>query len=213
MGTFLVLAFQKEVDAAFLETILEAYPELRNWAEGQGQPDLLEGSRLLAQVVQQASEPDKRPALLEQLAVEFASLFHGVGLNPVDLIESVYLGDEHTLFEAPYFDVVEHYRWWNYEKPQNFTEPEDHIANELDFLAFQIRNAAWALEKGDVDDYQMRITASKDFIQDHLNRWAPEVSSALIKASQNPFYLATAHLTAGLLRLISIDLSKESQGS
>jgi len=108
---------------------------------------------------------------------------------------------------------LEHYRRWSYKKPENFTEPEDHLANELDFLAHQIRNAAWALEKGDEGDCQLRLAAAEEFIQDHLNRWVPEASQALIKATQNPFYLGIAYFTFGFLNRISAEFKTGSQGS
>lgn len=203
LATFISRAYEKEVDEPFLQVIMEAAPDLLKWAQSQSVPELLEGSRLLEQFLQQAADPKNRPELIEELAVEFASLFYGVGINPVNVIESVYLGEEHILYEAPYFEVVEFYRQWDYEKLQNFNEPEDHIANELDFLAFQIRSAAWDMERGNLENSQRRINAAKDFLREHLNRWALDVSQAIVNATQIPFYLSVAYFTIGLLPVLS----------
>jgi putative dimethyl sulfoxide reductase chaperone len=203
MAVFLSRTFEKEVDDAFLQVIIEAAPGLVRWAQSQNQPELLNGSHLLDQFLQQATAQENHAELIEQLSVEFASLFYGMGINPVNVIESVYLGEEQILYETPYFQVVELYRLFDYEKLPNFNEPEDHIANELDFLAFQLRSAAWALEKGDENDFKERVNAAKDFVDNHLNRWAPDFCTAVLKATQNLFYRAGAYLTLGMLMQLS----------
>ena len=202
-ASMLSRAFEKEVDEAFLNLLLQAAPDLVHWAQSQGQEDLKQAARSLSNFLELAAIKENQPALIEQMAVEFASLFYGVGVNPVNVIEFVYLGEEHILFEKPYFEVIEFYQGWEYAKPHSSNEPEDHIANELDFLGFMLRSAAWALEKGDAAEFQQRLAGATKFLAEHLNRWAFDLSSAMLKASQDPFYLSMAYFTSGLLKQLA----------
>ncbi|MGV8083570.1 MAG: molecular chaperone [Coriobacteriia bacterium] len=209
VATLLSVIFQKEIDEPFLRTIVENCRDLCAWAEAQGEPDLTEGTRLLGETVRRAREVQDNSKLIERLAVEHASLFYGIGETPVDVVESVYRGQEHTLYGSVYFRVLEIYERCGYEKPRELAEPEDHISAELDFLAFQCRGAVWDLERGAAESAQERIAVAADFCRRHLNRWAPSLCVALIKSTKNPFYLAAGYLTSGFLRIVSGSLLGE----
>lgn len=202
-ATMLARIFEKEVDGDYLALIRETAPDLIRWAAGHEQQDLVKAAAYLSEFVKQIPAHGNQEAVIEDLAVEFASLFYGVGENPVNVHESVYLGDEHILYEAQYFEVVEFYQHWGYEKRQHFNEPEDHVANELDFLGFMLSGAAWALEKGDPEECQRRLAAVKAFAAEHLGRWGDDFCRSMQKASAYPLYLGAAYLTSGLLELIA----------
>ena len=197
--SFLASSFEKEVTSLFLDRVQEHYPGFSSWIKEQNQPHLLEGSRLMEEFIQKSLEARNREALLDELAVEYASLFLGAGETPVPVIESVYLGVDHILYEKPYFEVIDFYQEHGYEKPQDFQEPEDHLAIELDFYALQLHGAIWAREAGNEKEAQLRLEIAQKFKKEHLELWVPQACNDLFKAAATPFYLGIAHMTMGLI--------------
>jgi TorA maturation chaperone TorD len=197
--SFLASSFEKEVDPLLLDRIQEHFPDFSSWIKGQNQPHLLEGSRLMEEFIQKSLEAKNQEAFLDELAVEYAGLFLGAGESPVPVIESVYLGVDHILYEKPYFEVIDFYQEHGYEKPQDFQEPEDHLAIELDFYALQLHGAVWAKEAGNEKEVQQRLEIAQKFKKEHLELWVPQACNDLFKAAVTPFYLGIAHLTMGLI--------------
>lgn len=199
--TFLALAYEKEISTSFFDIINESLPSLRLSLDKFEDQDLATGLDLLEKFFIVAKAANDREHILEELAIEYANLFLGVGINPVPVIESVYLGKEKTLYETPYFQVVDYYRKWNYEKPKTFLEPEDHLASELDFIATQLRAAAWAKDMGNLAEMNERLEAARNFKQDHLDKWITKACDDLLQVTINPFYRALAFLTRSLVRI------------
>lgn len=198
--SFLASSFEKEVDSTFLDRIREHFPSFSAWIKEQNQPHLLEGAGLIERFIGTASARDPE-SLLDELAVEYAGLFLGAGVTPVPVIESVYLGPDHILYEKPYFEVLEFYAEHGYQKPEHVQEPEDHMAVELDFYALQLHAAVWADEAGNEEEAQRRLDIAQRFKTAHLQAWVPQACDDLFRAATTPFYLGIAHLTLGLIKI------------
>jgi len=178
-------------------------PVVAGLAKDSDSQDFLEGSTLLTKfvgTVKSDYEKDKR-MFLQRLAAEYASLFLNVGLKPVYLAESVYLGKSHLLYEEPYFDVVRIYGLYDFKKTASFREPEDHISVELEFMAHLCDLAALSIEKGKKDYAKGYLKNQKEFLELHLSRWVPELVKKVKWASENDFYLAMASLLQGFLEI------------
>lgn len=203
MYTFLSRVFKVEVDERFLESLTSIEPIIRHLSESYEDKELREGNRLLNEFIEHTNglKGAERKALLTDLAVEYANLFLGVGVNPVHLVESVYLGKDHLLFEEPYHQVLEAYRSLGFEKEKGFTEPDDHVAIEFEFMANLCRWTTKTLEKRDVSNAIAYLNLQREFLTDHVMKWVPDLCAKLKGAATSSLYRAAAHLTNGFITL------------
>jgi anaerobic sulfite reductase subunit A len=136
-----------------------------------------------------------------ELAADYAGLFLGVGGTPAHPSESVYRSSTHLIMQKARDDVLEIYRKMGLEKTANFTEPEDHIAVELQFMAFLARQTVDALKADKALDAAEYLEAQRSFLTEHLCRWAPQFSKDILKNARRDFYKAVAQITAGYLTM------------
>jgi TorA maturation chaperone TorD len=203
---FLSRAFKVEIDEKFLESIVAIEPTIRALGDSQNVEEIEElekGSRELHEFALQvkALKDDERRKLLEDLAVEYASLFLGVGQKHVSLAESTYLGKEHLLYEEPYNEIIQAYKSLGFEKEKDFHEPEDHLAVEFEFMAMLCQWTSQTLEKEDVESTLAYLNLQREFLRDHLLKWVPDLCRKLEGAAANGFYKALAHLTFGFITI------------
>jgi TorA maturation chaperone TorD len=200
---FLSRGFIREIDESYLEKMATMEPTIGMLSNSQGDQELKEGSKRLFEFMKkiEALRPDERRPLLVDLAAEYASLFLGVGPKRVHLVESVYLGRDHLLYEKPYHEVVEAYRSLGFEKEKAFTEPEDHVAVEFEFMARLCRWASQTLQKSDVANAIAYLNLQKEFLKDHITSWVPDLCRKLDEAANSDFYKGLAHLTQGFIRI------------
>ena len=86
-----------------------------------------------------------------------------------------------------------------FEKVKEFKEPEDHIAVELDFMAKLCGWIKESLESDETDAAMGYLRNQREFMDDHIMKWVPELCERLKNASESKFYTALAHLTQGFL--------------
>jgi TorA maturation chaperone TorD len=121
------------------------------------------------------------PAPLEVLATDFAAIYltHQYRASPY---ESVWLDEEGLAMQRPMFELRDRYRHHGLAVENWRTRSEDHLACQLDFLA-------WLLE-GQV------LGESTTFLDLHLLVWVDSFSRAVGARAETPFYVALARLTA-----------------
>lgn len=125
-----------------------------------------------------------------QLKFEYADLFLNAGKNPVLPYESFYIDREPTTHGEPLFQMRQRLRKTGLHKDPDYSEPEDHIAVEFDFLSEMNRREA----AGDRSAAQARA----DFGKQHM-AWRTEFCAVLHAADQSGFYRALAELLLGYL--------------
>ncbi len=201
--SFLSRAFKLEADRRFLQDIEEIRPTIQMLSESQTGNELKEANRLLIEFAEQSKglEGEKMDKLLIDLAAEYARLFLGVGEKSVFLVESVYLGKDHLLYEKPYHEIVEAYKSLGYEKDKNFPEPEDHVAVEFDFMAKLCRWTSKTIDDGKVKKGIAYLNLQREFLRDHMNKWVPLLCQELEKTTTSPLYKSLALLTRGFITL------------
>jgi TorA maturation chaperone TorD len=201
--SFLSRAFKIEVDERFLRDIIEIQPTIAMLSESQTGNKLKEGSKLLIEFAEQSKElkHEKRENLFIDLAAEYASLFLNMGPRPVRLVESVYLGKDHLLYEKPYHEIIQAYKSLGYQKDKGFQEPEDHVAVEFDFMAHLCRWTSKTLDDGDIEKAIAYLNLQKEFLRDHLNRWVPILCEELERNASLSFYKGVAQITNGFIAM------------
>lgn len=212
---FLVRAFKTEVDVAFLYITGGLQPKIAYLASFQSKGEFVEGARLLdelAREIKAIKTNQERDALLTNLAVEYVSMFLAMGKKPVFLTESANRTVEHVNYGSYFWKVKDAYQSLGFEKAKDFTEPEDHISVEFDFMAQLCSWTETSLEKNDFEYATRYLKLQKEFLDDHLTQWAFGVCDGIRAATQSTFYLALAYLTNGFLTMeVSLVALLESQ--
>ena len=191
--------FEKELDAAFAQQLAacDAY--------SFDDPALDAAFSALRSDV---ADLDERA--LEQLAVVFDLVFFGMGPRTAQKAfpyESVYTSDGGLMMQDAYADVLHVYRAARFEKNPGFTEPEDHLAVELAFMALLCGRAVEALRAGDADGAERQLRAQLAFVQDHLLNWIERFAADMRKAAESGFYFDLAVFTERFLNADAAELS------
>lgn len=200
---FLSRAFKKEIDEHFVEVIASTSTTLEELSESQNSEEMKEGSDLLLDFTDTLSllNSEGRKWLISNLAAEYTQLFMKAGPYRVDLVESVYLGKNHAPYQEPYFEVARAYSMLGFEKEKDFTEPEDHVAIELEFMTNLCKWTARTLESGNVQDATKYLNLQKEFLREHILKWVPDLCLKLRDAATSSFYRSLAYLTSGFIAL------------
>ena len=146
-------------------------------------------NEVFAQIVAFAS--DLSDDDLEELAVIYDRVFYGMGPRNCDKAypyESVYTSKSGYMMQEAYEQVKREYLRAGFEKNPDFTEPEDHMAVELAFMAMLCEKTREELAKGNEEAAEALIGKQKKFIAEHLMSWLDRFTAALKKAADEGFY-------------------------
>lgn len=138
-------------------------------------------------------------ALHLKLAADYARLFLSTGNVPPHPSESVYL--EGPMMQHSRDEVLKTYWSFGVSSKKGFTEPEDHIAVELSFIAYLCGKTVSALKDKHSEEARKYIEAQKDFLENHLIKWVPRLVKDILETAKTPFYKAIAALTRDYLEL------------
>ena len=181
--------YRKEVDE-------ELMGELRamKFPTATGSDDIDEGYRQMYEYLRRSWSDSVR-----ELAIDFVRTFVGHGVNGYSAAypyESVYTSERRLMMQDARKEVLETFRANNLKRDR-WTEGEDHIALELEFMQRLSLRAVEALERGDEDDALHQLTEQLTFLREHLLNWLPMMVADMHKFSATEFYQGLATLTIG----------------
>jgi putative dimethyl sulfoxide reductase chaperone len=139
------------------------------------------------------------PEDLRELAWDYNCLFVGPGPLLAPPWESVYLSDEHLVFEKQTIEVRRFYRQFGLQAPRLNVEPDDHIGLEFAFMVHTCSLALAALEHHQDDVFDCMLKAQRDFLEKHLLRWSPDCLWRVIRQAGSDYYRGVAYLALGCL--------------
>jgi len=87
------------------------------------------------------------------------------------------------------------------DKVGKFAEPEDHIALELQFMTHLCEKTSTAIKDGDLSDAKKYLEVQRDFLNEHLGKWVPELTADILKSAKREFYKAVAKITRGYIEM------------
>lgn len=139
-------------------------------------------------------------APLDELRAAYRALFPPAGQSEICMYESVYRTREIFQEAETLADIAGSYRAHGLVVGGVERERPDHLAVELEFMAFLARKRAFALaELGRGRANSCRL-AEAAFLRDHLGAWGPLAGEQLAQMATYPFYQATGSLLAVWLR-------------
>ncbi|MCC6956550.1 MAG: molecular chaperone TorD family protein [Anaerolineales bacterium] len=151
---------------------------------------------------------------LKALQKDYLYLFIGTGRPLAPVWESVYFSEARLIFQKETLEVREWYTRFALEAERKGREPDDHIGLELSFTSHLAALALLSLENEDDVEFEKNLQAQRDFLTQHLLRWAPIWANLVVQHAQTDFYRGLAYLTNGALlsaaHMLEIDLPKEA---
>ena len=174
-----------------------------------GNKKLNEGYRILDDYLSESSKRNLDDVHVE-LAMEYAGLFLGVWGAPSHPSESAYVGA--TKMSRERDEVLEFYNSAGLIASEEFHEPEDHLAMELQFMSFLSGQTAKAVEAGDVRKAREVVERQESFLEKHLGQWIGLLARDVLKTGRVDFYKGLCLIAAGFVeedvKFLS-DLKKE----
>ena len=150
-----------------------------------------------------AEELDLRPLLAEctrareNLTAEYDRVFGLVPARECPPFETEYLATTEPFFRAQQLaDVAGFYRAFGLEPARGRGERPDHIALELEFMAFLLAKKRLAV---DADQVVVCAEAEAAFFRDHVAWWAPSFATGLRRKAAGALYAAVGQVLAALL--------------
>jgi TorA maturation chaperone TorD len=187
------------------ETLNEIAEKKRLWVKLAEDPEvhgteMAEGYKTLAEFASTLKESDLENVVLE-LAAEYAGLFLGLRQMPPHPSESVYSSADHLIMQKARDDVLKIYRGMGLDKVREYTEPEDHIAIELQFMAYLCGKTVEELRAAKFTEAKMCLEVQRDFLSEHLAKWVPMLVADILMGARREFYKAIAKITKGYVEI------------
>ncbi len=136
---------------------------------------------------------------ITELAIDFVRTFIGHGVNGFSAaypFESVYTSERRLMMQEARAEVLQTLRENNLKRGR-WTEGEDHIALELEFMQRMAMRTAEALRAGDEDKAIEQLRTQQTFAQDHLLNWLPMMTEDMRRFARTMFYQGLAQLVMG----------------
>lgn len=116
------------------------------------------------------------------------------GKIPAPPWESVYVTKDRSMFGEPVFQLRKMLASFDLHSIEENTQPEDHIAIELEFIRFLINHTVTAIESGQKEDYVRGIYSQMWLHKEHLHRWIPAFVKDIQSSGTSDFYKGIATL-------------------
>ncbi len=157
--------------------------------------------KLLAETVGQ----EDRPEYMERLAADYQRLFIGPGSIPAPPWESVYCSREKLLFGEP--DLLVRHAYRRDGLMVKHSEPADHIALELAFMAYLCRIGSKEKKR-----FYEILHTQQNFLEEHLLQWISRWGDDIIQNSQTVFWRNLAAVALEWLNSDFRDLQEIQDG-
>ncbi len=124
---------------------------------------------------------------LDDLATDFADIYLNGSLHATPS-ESAWLDEDGLVCQKPMFEVRECYEKHELGVPDWHKMADDHLVNELLFVAF-------LLDEASATDRPELLEEASRFMDDHLLLWLPQFCHRVANRCRTPFYAYLALMT------------------
>lgn len=132
-------------------------------------------------------------AKLDDVYSEYMRVFVGPGALPAPPWESVYADKlQRLLMTETTLAVRKFYKKEGFESASYPHVPDDHVAIELDFMANMASCALDAFLAQEDETCKLALSASEDFLDEHLCAWVGDFAKEVEEKAEAPFYAIMA---------------------
>ena len=209
--TFLARLYYEELDDALLDDLARTQQVLPLSDDlDEMEREFVLGNNRIAKYVQ-----NRTPDTLVESKCDYARVFLGAGQlqeMPVAPFESVYTSEDRILMQDARDDMYRTLRRANLVIDDRFNMPEDHIAFELQYLAWEAGETCRLAEEGDWERAAASSARFEDFLRRHLLNWVPRFVDEALELACTPFYRGLLQMTKAWL-LIEASLLEDGERS
>ncbi|NIQ91170.1 MAG: hypothetical protein GWN93_20040 [Deltaproteobacteria bacterium] len=145
-------------------------------------------------------EEGKRSDDLDLLSLDFSRLFLGPYKMHAPPYGSVYLDGERQIMGESTLEVRNKYREAGLDISNDFRNPPDHIAAELEFMYFLILKEIEAIRNSDIETTLSFIEKQRAFLRENLGSWVFEFTDTIEEKAETDFYKNLARATKAFVR-------------
>ncbi len=127
----------------------------------------------------------------EDLQIVHAKLFVGPFEMKAPPYGSIYLESRHLVMGDSTMDVAKIYQ--DAGLKVELHEPPDHIAIELEFMAFLCTSEVEKIQTGNKVEQQKLRESQKQFLQSFIAPWIPQFCQRIREGTENLFYIELAN--------------------
>jgi TorA maturation chaperone TorD len=174
-----------------------------HWPMDSATPELRRGLALLTSFCTHWTR-----AQMEGLALDYTQLFLGLDKTLAAPYESVFLSEEHLLFEKQTLAVRAAYEQHDLQVPGKNQVPDDHLGYELQFVAMLCDKLGYAWQGS---EHQAKGALHADlcqFLDQHLLQWLPAFCERVDLYSETGFYRGMALVTKATADDLRQDLTR-----
>jgi TorA maturation chaperone TorD len=135
--------------------------------------------------------------LLIELERDYTWMCYASKPRQVYLFESVYR--EGKLLQESTFQIARLYVEAGLKMSDEFKLPPDHIAVELEFMAYLYFNEAEALKTGNDENLKLARQLQDKALKEHLGPFGPAFAQRMEMHAKTPFYRTMARVLAAVL--------------
>jgi anaerobic sulfite reductase subunit A len=157
-----------------------------------------EGLDLLRRFAAREGTPSE---LADQLGIEYTGLFVLPGAGKAQPFESIYLDPEQRVGGPVSMAVERAYEHAGAEPSLDRIHLSDHLAVELEFLAFLCGREREAREVGAAGIARRCLALEHEFLTGHLSQWVGRFVADVRERASTEFYPAMAWVTDQFVRL------------
>lgn len=206
--SYLYKIFKAPVEKSFLgltEKFIPSFKELANIINNDNTNKAIE---ILEKYNSEEKNGQDTEKFLNDLNIQYTGLFL-LGNNSVPTSASVFLSPDALLKREPWENVCKIYAKRGFKIPDDFKEPEDHIAMETLYME-KLNGLVITLIQDDmVDKIEAVLKEQKTFIDEQMRPWVKTFASLVAKKSENkPLYFSAAILLDEFLQYDS-ELTQE----
>jgi len=137
------------------------------------------------------------PLSLHELRAEHGAVFGLVLSRECPPYETEYCSSAEAFFRAQQLaDIAGFYQAFGLQTAQACPERPDHLALELEFMAFLLRKERLAET---AEQASVCADAQRSFLRDHLAWWVPSFAAGLRRKAESGFYATVAHVLAAFM--------------
>lgn len=144
----------------------------------------------------------------EELSIEYAKLFVGPYELKAPPYGSVYQDGGRRIWGDSTMEVAAIYKKAGLSMEDDFKEPPDHIAVELEFMHYLIYRETNASINSKIQEVIEFLKYRELFLKKYLGAWISDFSRAIRQNSDNPFYTNLAKCTEIFIKTDMDYLSK-----
>lgn len=192
--SYLYKIFKAPVEKSFIgltEKFIPSFKELAKIIDNKNTDKAVETLEKYASAEKKAEDMEQ---FLNDLNIQYTGLFL-LGNNSVPTSASVFLSPDRLLKREAWENVCKIYTKRGFKVPDDFKEPEDHIAMETLYMEKLNGLVITLLKDGMVDKVETVLKEQKTFIDEQMKIWVKNFADMVINKSENkPLYLGAAIL-------------------